>query len=174
MRRLRSAAAAAALGLLMTLGGAPNGGALSAAAGSPAAWALTADQMGQELACLCGCGLTISNCTHDNCGFAVPARARIKAMLAAGKGREEILQAFTAQYGEQILAAPTKRGFNLAAWVTPFLVVAAGGTLIAVVVHQWVERRRVLVARDRKRAEQAGLPDQYAGRLDEELKGFDF
>ena len=59
-------------------------------------------------------------------------RARIKARVChilrtVGKSKPEVLQAMVAQYGERILAAPTKEGFNLTAWIIPFVMLVAGG-----------------------------------------------
>jgi len=45
--------------------------------------------------------------------------------------------AYVAQHGEQIRSAPTKSGFDLVAWVTPFLLLALAGSALVVVVRRW-------------------------------------
>ncbi|MDQ5874059.1 MAG: cytochrome c-type biogenesis protein CcmH, partial [Actinomycetota bacterium] len=55
-------------------------------------------------------------------------------LRGAGKNPEEIVAAFVAKYGEQILMAPPPEGFNLAGYLVPGAAVVAAGTLIAVVL----------------------------------------
>ena len=43
-------------------------------------------------------------------------------------------------YGETLLAAPTKKGFNLTAWVTPFLAILVGGCLVVLTLIRWTKR----------------------------------
>ena len=47
--------------------------------------------------------------------------------------REAILASFVTRYGEKVLSAPTASGFNLAAWVTPFLVILIGAVSIGLI-----------------------------------------
>ena len=55
-------------------------------------------------------------------------RTFIRARIAAGDTKSEIKRKLVDDFGEQVLASPPKRGFNLLAWVLPpVLVVAAGG-----------------------------------------------
>ena len=54
-------------------------------------------------------------------------RAEIRAMVAEGKSRREILDYYVAQYGERILAAPRAGGINTLAYVTPFAALILGG-----------------------------------------------
>ncbi|GIW41579.1 MAG: hypothetical protein KatS3mg076_2156 [Candidatus Binatia bacterium] len=91
----------------------------------------------ESLTCQCGCGLTVHSCNHLQCPSAIPLREEIRAQLAEGKSRDEILAYFENKYGEKILSAPVARGFNLAAWVVPFLAVGLGGVVVAVVVRRW-------------------------------------
>ena len=58
----------------------------------------------EEMICLCGCGQTVKNCPHENCGFAIPARTKITAFIDEGKSVEEIMQIFLDQYGDEIFA----------------------------------------------------------------------
>jgi len=137
------------------------------------AQALTVSDVAKELACLCGCGLTIESCTHGNCGFAEPAKLEIKQMIGQGRTKGEIIQTFVSRYGERVLAAPTKKGFNLSAWVMPFLAILAGGILIYFLVHAWVRRREESLALERRRMARLDIDPKYQERLEKELKSFD-
>lgn len=106
------------------------------------AHALTVSEVAQEFICQCGCGLTLANCAHGECGPRDQMTTAIASMIAAGKSKPEIVAAFVAQYGERVLAAPTKRGFNLVAWVTPFVSIATGAALLVLLAWSWASRRR--------------------------------
>lgn len=60
-------------------------------------------------------------------------RQVVRDMLAQGATREEILDFFAQRYGQDVLAAPPKSGFNLVAWIFPLAGVAAalaGGAMV--------------------------------------------
>lgn len=97
----------------------------------------TVQEVGEGLTCQCGCGLTVANCNHPSCGFAVPARDEIAAMIRRGMSRIEILQSFRQKYGEKVLSAPTTQGFNLLAWMMPYVAVGAGMVLIVIAATRW-------------------------------------
>jgi cytochrome c-type biogenesis protein CcmH len=101
---------------------------------------LSVDEVAEGLTCQCGCGLTIANCNHPNCSFSVPAKDQIEAMINRGIGRAAIIAKFRAEYGEKILSAPTTQGFNLLAWITPFVMLLGGGGLIVLVLGRWRAR----------------------------------
>ena len=86
----------------------------------------TTQEVEEALTCQCGCGLTVHSCNHLQCGFAVPAKQTIVEQVSQGAGKEEVVATFVARYGEKVLSAPTTSGFNLAAWLTPFLAVLGG------------------------------------------------
>ena len=90
--------------------------------------------------CLCGCGQTIKDCPHQNCGYAIPARKKIKDHLEEGKTKAEILDIFVAKYGEEALATPPKKGFNLLGYIMPFVVLLFAGVLIMVIIRKWTAR----------------------------------
>jgi len=95
----------------------------------------------ESLTCQCGCGLTVHSCNHVTCDSAIPLRAEIRAKIDEGKSKDQILQEFAAKYGEKILSAPTTVGFNLMAWVMPFVVVATAILLVLLVVVRWGGRK---------------------------------
>jgi len=58
-------------------------------------------------------------------------RARIDQEIAAGRTDEEIVDAFVAAYGEQILLDPPSTGWGVVLWAAPLGVLVVG--LIAIV-----------------------------------------
>lgn len=103
-----------------------------------AAHASTASQKEVEsaLTCQCGCGLTVHSCNHLQCPSGEPMKKEIAERLARGEGRDTILAAFAARYGEKVLAAPTFRGFNWLAWITPFAAVLLAAALLGMGIRR--------------------------------------
>jgi len=91
----------------------------------------------QGLTCQCGCGLTVANCNHPTCSFSVPVRAQIESMIAKGESGSQIIGFYRAKFGEKVLSAPTTEGFNILAWVMPFVAVVLGGALIFCTTNRW-------------------------------------
>jgi cytochrome c-type biogenesis protein CcmH len=85
----------------------------------------------ERLACQCGCGLTVHTCNHLQCSFAVPVREDIRRSLTAGQTEDEIIARYVAEYGEKVLSAPTREGFNLLAWWGPYAALAVGALGLA-------------------------------------------
>jgi cytochrome c-type biogenesis protein CcmH len=125
----------------------------------------------EMLVCQDNCGMLVSACDNST---AVYMRGIVKERLAKGEGKEEILKYFVGVYGEQVLAAPPARKFNILAWVTPFLAVLAGGVLIYTVLDKWVFYNRLETehpeAKDEIK-EKAEL-EQYQEQLAQEMKKF--
>lgn len=122
-----------------------------------------------NLMCQCGCGLTVAACRDSmTCSMAAGLAEQIERQVAAGKSDSEIKNYFVSVYGEQILAMPTKSGFNLAAWTTPFLGVGTGGLALFAVVWFWV-RRRPGSAEEAPAASEGGQLSAYEERVDREI-----
>jgi cytochrome c-type biogenesis protein CcmH len=105
----------------------------------------------------------------SNSPIATQMRAFIRARIAAGDSKEEIKDELVAEFGEGVLAAPPKSGFNLIAWLLPL-----AGLLAALVVVTLLARRYV---RPRPEPAAAGsappLDPEQERRVDEELARFD-
>lgn len=129
----------------------------------------TQSSIEEALTCQCGCGLTVHSCNHVQCPSGIPLKAEIAEQLALGKPRAEVLTHFSTKYGEKILSAPTTTGFNLVAWVTPFVVVIVAGVLIVVASRRW---RRVRVPATPPPAP-AAIDEARRARLNAELDRFD-
>jgi cytochrome c-type biogenesis protein CcmH len=96
-------------------------------------------------------------------------RRDVRARLAAGQTRQQILDAYAAQYGTRILAAPPARGFALTLYVVPFVLIIASAGLVAVVVRRFTRQPPVPTA-----AVQEGTTSPDDGeRLDDELRDLD-
>jgi cytochrome c-type biogenesis protein CcmH len=92
-------------------------------------------QVEGRLMCYCGCSdLTVRVCT---CGTADTIREEIAGRLSKGETPDQVVAAFVAQHGEQIRSAPTTTGFDLVAWVTPFLVLILAGSTLVAMVRRW-------------------------------------
>ncbi|MFQ5989949.1 MAG: cytochrome c-type biogenesis protein CcmH [Candidatus Methylomirabilales bacterium] len=68
-------------------------------------------------------------------------RGLVRDRLEAGESPEAIKAYFVERYGEWILLAPKREGFNLLVWVLPFLGMAAGAIGLFVVLRRWVKPR---------------------------------
>jgi len=86
--------------------------------------------LGEQLACLCGCGSSIASCNMLHCHFAEPARQKLLGMVNAGMSDSDILAAFVKEYGQRVLLKPPSEGFNLLGWLMPFIAIAAGLALV--------------------------------------------
>ncbi len=142
------------------------------AAAPSGVFATTQSEIEEELICLCGCGQTVKDCPHENCGFAVPARKRIADLLKEGKGKEEIMDIFVAKYGEEVLAAPKKEGFNLIGYIMPFVVLIGAALLIMVIIRSWAARGM----KDEEKTLPLAKKDfgsDLAGKVEKELEEMD-
>ena len=93
----------------------------------------------KRLKCSCGCGLDIYTCrtTDFNCTYSPGLHRQVVALAEQGKTAQEIIDAFVAQYGQQVLMAPPKRGFNLAGYFVPSLAVLVAGGFLIRMLRRW-------------------------------------
>jgi len=132
------------------------------------------EQVTGRLICDCGCNnLTIEECT---CGKADRVRADVTARLSAGQTPEQVVKAYVDEYGEQILAAPTREGFNLVGWVAPFAVVLLGAGFLVLALRRWarVEWREAPFAPPLMTEETAPPDPSWVKRVQEELDREEF
>jgi cytochrome c-type biogenesis protein CcmH len=131
----------------------------------------TLAELEQELICpTCHSLLALSNAP-----VADRMRAFIRARIAAGDTKSEIKDQLVAQFGESVLAAPPKSGFNLLAWALPLAGAAAGVALLALALRRWSRGR---VAEEPPAAPPSAngrpaLDPDLERRLDEELARYD-
>jgi len=126
------------------------------------------------LACYCGCGMTIQGCLGGMiCSESKAISKQVVALLQNGKSKSEVMQVMVAQYGERILAAPTKEGFNLTAWILPFVALIIGGLIVAKVISNWKRQSLSSAPPIAKLKETKAPADPYQERLEKELREFD-
>ena len=135
---------------------------------APAAMALVVSDVAKEFVCNCGCNKMLTDCDMQ-CGEQL--RGVIAAKIGEGWDKPRIMDLLVRNYGEKLLAAPTKSGFNLTAWVTPFAAILLGGVMISLAVGEWVARRRA--TQHVRLRMPASVEGKYLQRVDEELKHFD-
>jgi len=136
------------------------------------AWALTVTDVAKEFICNCGCQKMLDAC-EMSCGQQL--RGLIKEKIAAGWGKPKIMNYLVTQYGEKVLAAPTKKGFNLTAWVMPPVALALGAVFVYLVVKKWVRQREILATGTASgTGMKPALDPEYERKLDEELEKFEF
>jgi len=111
-----------------------------------AAASITTKEVEEALTCQCGCGLTVHSCNHLQCGSGIPLKQEVLTLVSQGLARDEILLRFRDKYGEKILSAPTTEGFNLTAWLLPFVVVGMGAVVLITTVRRWTAAEAADVA----------------------------
>jgi len=92
--------------------------------------------------------------------------ALISARIAAGDSKSEIKDVLVAEYGPSILAAPPKKGFNLLAWLLPFVALFGGGLVLGLLAWRWSHTRE-------PGPPPAQLSPALERRVDEELARYD-
>ena len=123
------------------------------------------------LMCKCDdkCGKVLINCT---CDTANKTRKSLQKKLNSGLTVEQIVQSYVDTYGETVLSAPTKSGFNLAAWITPFAALVGGGLGIRQIIKAWVRRKH-----DGYESEETPVSfkseNKFSRQLKKELDSFD-
>jgi cytochrome c-type biogenesis protein CcmH len=93
-------------------------------------------------------------------------KADIAGRIAAGESKKEIKDELVAEFGQQILAAPPAKGFNLLAWLLPFVALFGGALVLGLLAWRW--------SRDRDPPRPAArLSPALERRVDEEIARFD-
>jgi cytochrome c-type biogenesis protein CcmH len=92
--------------------------------------------------------------------------ALISARIAAGDSKSEIKDVLVAEYGPAILAAPPKKGFNLLAWLLPFVALFGGALVLGLLAWRWSHTRE-------PGPPAAQLSPALERRVDEELARYD-
>lgn len=138
-------------------------------------WAVPVDMKLQKeiedsLVCQDNCGMILSSCENQTAEY---MRKIIVDRLGQGQSKEQIIGYFESIYGVKVLAAPPAKGFNVTAWVTPFIAIIAGGLMVYFMVDKWVMKSK-LDQLDREDSESTKPVDlsEYEEKLDEELKKY--
>lgn len=113
--------------------------------------------------------------TLDQSSAPIANRIRqfISARIAAGDTKSEIKRKLVADYGPQILASPSKHGFNLLAWALPLVGVLGGAGILGLLAWRWTRVREPEPEPQQWALNGHPLGPEEERRLDEELARFD-
>ena len=115
---------------------------------------------------------------QSNAPVADQLRRFIAARIAAGDTKSEIKAELVDNFGEQVLAAPPRRGFTLLAWWVPIVGLLAGAVAVGALAWRWSRTRdpepeAAAAPLDPARNGHAPLDPELERRLDEALARFD-
>jgi cytochrome c-type biogenesis protein CcmH len=129
----------------------------------------TLEELERETRCpTCNTTLALSHSA-----IADEMRAFVRRRIAAGDSKSEIKAKLVAEFGEEVLAAPPKRGFNLIAWVLPLALAGGAILVLGLVALRWVRERDSDTPTEPSRNGRPPLDPELERRLDEELARFE-
>ncbi len=133
-----------------------------------AGYSITSSEIEAELMCTCGCTMVLNTC---KCGTSDQMRNSINSMIAKGMTKDEIIEWHVAEFSETVLAAPTRRGFNLIAYVGPWVGLLFGAGLAVVFVRRWTSSDEFEDEFDEDYLnEEHALSDEIQKKIDSELE----
>jgi cytochrome c-type biogenesis protein CcmH len=111
-----------------------------AVSASPADMEAQVREITLQLRCPICQGLSVADSPSE---LANEMRTLVREQLQQGKTSAEVLDYFAQRYGEWILLAPPKRGFNLVIWVLPFVLLPLGVATVYLGARRWVRSSAV-------------------------------
>lgn len=102
----------------------------------------------KRLRCSCGCGLDIYTCrtTDFTCTYSPALHKEVVKLAEQGNSDKQIVDAFVAEYGEAVLMAPPRRGFNLAGYFVPSLALIVAAVILVRVLRRWTREAEAVPA----------------------------
>jgi cytochrome c-type biogenesis protein CcmH len=116
-----------------------------------------------QLRCPVCQGLSVGDSPSE---LANEMRALVREQLQQGKTSAEVLDYFAQRYGEWILLAPPKQGFNLVIWVLPFVLLPIGAAVVYLGARRWVRGSAAAESSSQR------IDSPYAERLQRELDSY--
>jgi cytochrome c-type biogenesis protein CcmH len=98
----------------------------------------TVHDVAAQLRCVVCQNLSVADSPSE---MAAQMRAIVRERLEAGETPEQVREYFVARYGEWILLAPRRSGFNLLVWGFPLAALAVGFAIVALLLRRWTRRR---------------------------------
>lgn len=100
--------------------------------------------------------------THDvsNCSVKKIYYDEIAEMMQKGMSKDEVIDYYVDNLGEQALMAPPQKGFNLTLWITPFVIMIIAAMLIFIVLKKWRKRSQYITE---------DVPLTKTGEIEEEI-----
>lgn len=128
-----------------------------------------------KLRCTCGCNLDVFTCrtTDFNCATSPAMHRQVLARLDSAMTPQQIVAAFEAQYGQAVLMAPPKRGFNWAAYIMPFVGLGVGIAIVGLVMRRWIRARPATPIEAETPPPEVGVDNEELERLKRELERFE-
>ena len=95
------------------------------------------DALEHRIRCQCGCTLDVFTCrtTDFSCQVSPAMHRDIMAMVAGGYDAREITDTLVSAYGDRVLMAPPKVGFNIVGYVLPSVGIAIGAIALLYVIR---------------------------------------
>jgi cytochrome c-type biogenesis protein CcmH len=106
-------------------------------AGDPA---IRFNEIGHQMMCICGCNQILLECNHVGCPDSDGMRNELMAAVSRGDSDSLVEQSFVQKYGPTVLAAPTAKGFDRAAYIVPFAALFFGFGMVVLVILAWKNR----------------------------------
>jgi cytochrome c-type biogenesis protein CcmH len=104
------------------------------------------NEIGHQMMCICGCNQILLECNHVGCPDSDGMRNELMAAVSRGDSDSLVEQSFVQKYGPTVLAAPTTKGFDRAAYIIPFAALFFGFGLVVVVIRTWKNRPAPAIA----------------------------
>src|SRR6266852_2711080 len=104
------------------------------------------NEIGHQMMCICGCNQILLECNHVGCPASDGMRNELMAAVSRGDSDSLVEQAFVQKYGPTVLAAPTTKGFDQAAYIVPPVVLILGFGLVVLVIRSWKNRPAPAIA----------------------------
>ncbi|MBI2838503.1 MAG: cytochrome c-type biogenesis protein CcmH [Acidobacteria bacterium] len=120
----------------------------------------------KSLICQCGCQMGLADCNHVGCPSAIPLRKEVEMRIRNGESDDAIIKVMVDRFGPVILAAPTGKGFDITAWVTPFVMIAIG----LLVIYFFLRTQRRSATATGSPAQPDSDQDQVRVRIEDELR----
>jgi cytochrome c-type biogenesis protein CcmH len=97
-------------------------------------------------------------------------RELIREKLSQGWTADEIKDYFAQQYGDQVLPTPPKRGINLLVYILPVLAIGGGAVWLYFNMKKMRKTHAILENKTPTAAERPADSDEYAARIEAELR----
>ena len=108
-------------------------------------------KLGDKIMCTCSCGQMLLKCNHVGCPNSARMIGQLHDQLGDGrsgdaanagsaKSDEDVLNFFRTEWGVTAVVEPSQHGFELLAWILPFVGLIAGTILLMIVVTKWKRR----------------------------------
>jgi len=102
--------------------------------------AARAARLAREIKCPVCEGLSVADSPE---AVSEAIRTDLRRRVDAGEADDEILAAYAARYGEEVLLRPEGGGLGLVVWGLPVLLLVAGGGALAVALRRWSREPRL-------------------------------